>query len=135
MKRSIFFIVLLGLVLGFGFGPGCTSFVWDPTGVWTFIYFDFSEEVTLSGSCEEGIISNWVGDGYDPQTGTWTKTADFTIDLRIDFISQWGTHVVLTITFTSSKDSPNTMSGNAWFVEDSYEEEYTIQASKVTNLQ
>jgi hypothetical protein len=68
MKRSIFLIVLLGLVLGFGSGPGCTSFVWDPTGVWTFIYFDFSEEVTFSGSCEEGIISNWAGDDYDPQT-------------------------------------------------------------------
>jgi hypothetical protein len=55
--------------------------------------------------------------------------------MRIDFISQSGSHVILTITFTSSEDSPNTMAGNAHFVEDSYVEDFTIQASKVTNLQ
>jgi len=72
MKRSIVLIVLLALALASGLGPGCASFVWDPTGVWT---------------------------------------------------------------FTSSEGSPNTMTGNAHFVEDSYTEDYTLQANKVTNLQ
>ena len=135
MKRSIVLIVLLGLVLASGLGPGCASFVWDPTGVWTFVYFDFSEDVTFSGSCDGGTIANWAGDDYNPQTGTWTKTADYTVDVRIDFISHYGSHVILTIIFTSSEDSPNTMVGNAHFVEDSYVEDFTFQASKVTNLQ
>ena len=131
MKRSKAWIILAGLVLV----SGCSSFVWDPTGIWTFVYGGYSENVTFSGNCDEGIVSNWTGDDYNPQSGTWSKTGDYILEMRIDFISQSGSHVILTITFTSSEDSPNTMAGNAHFVEDSYVEDFTIQASKVTNLQ
>lgn len=129
-------MVLITFVIVCISGPGCTTFVWDPTGVWTFIYSTtFTEQVTLSGSTETGVVSNWAGDDYDPHSGTWEKTSDFTLYIHIDFISKFATHVILTVTFTSSSDDPNTMTGDAHFVEDSYEEYFTFKAKKETNLQ
>jgi hypothetical protein len=136
MKKSVFYMILLVLLIGISYGPGCSSFIWDPTGVWSFVYnTTFTEQVTLSGSTEAGVISNWSGDDYDPQTGTWEKTSDFTIYVYIDFISKFATQVTFTVTFTSSQDDPNTMNGTGHFVEDSYEEDFAFQAVKVTNLQ
>ena len=133
--RKVFFLAG-SLFLFLFFTGGCKSFTWDPTGIWTFIYPNGdSEQITFAGDTGSGTISNWCGDQYYPQNGTWEKTGDFSLSVLIDFISHYSSHVTVTFTFTSSEDSPNQMTGSAHFVEDSYVEDFPLQAVKESNLQ
>jgi hypothetical protein len=120
MKKAI--LSMLIIVLMVVMSPSCKkSFVWDPTGSWTWTvivtgFDDLTEMIVLSGSESGGSLTGW--EGYNPLStpGTWSKTGDFTITVNIDFYN-FGWHNVVNLTFTSSEAAPNSMNGTGTWTE------------------
>ncbi len=126
--------------------PACKKFVWNPVGNWSLqVNLDgldpFTVTVELTGNESGGAITGW--DLYNPDNtpGTWTKTGDYTIQIKIDYLNvSWLTfHNVLTVTGITTKSAPNSLTLTGTFTEDAtlYHKERaaTITAMKTSNLQ
>lgn len=117
-------------------------FVWDPTGVWSvnINYLDYGtsyiETFTLTGSDSSGIVTGYTVYGVlSPQTGTYTKTGNYSITIDFDFWG-YGDHLIFDFTGTSSESNPNLISGSGeWYINGMLENNLGWIANKTTNLQ
>ncbi len=128
--------------------PACKKFVWNPVGNWS-LSVDLegassisTQNVTLTGNESGGTITGWGLYNPDGTAGTWTKTGDYTIQIKIEYKNT----VILTfyytleITGTTTKSSPNsiTLTGtlNTYtFFSGSSDRAVTITATKTSDLQ
>jgi len=146
-SKSITFILFFMIMI---FVSACKTttevLVWDPTGVWsvTVTHYEaggtqqatYTEPYTFTGTDSSGTVTGQtVGGELSPQSGTWAKTADFSITFNYDFWAR-GDHLVFNSTGTSSASNPNSMSGSGdWYVNDMLIANSTWTATKTTNLQ
>jgi hypothetical protein len=144
MKKSLFVSLVSVMVLFLLLNSNCSTagFVWDPTGLWEFtITFDrdnytFSEQLTFSGSDSSGQVSGFTFEGATgPETGTYTKTGDYSLLVHFEFDADFGDHVIINMNLTSSEASPNTMSGTGTDQEDEWIFDITVSCAKLSNLQ
>jgi hypothetical protein len=140
LKRLVFIVLLSGFLCI----PSCKSaFVWDPSGNWnmTITYttyaFTYSEIFSFIGSENAGAVTGFTISGSPSisLTGTYTKTADFSISIDFDAIIT-SYHMVFNFTGTSSESAPNTITGSGqWFFDGPLYSTITWTATKITNLQ
>jgi hypothetical protein len=137
MKKLLVCLVFLALI------AGCKSaFVWDPTGVWTvnitYVAYGLSygENFSFTGTDTSGTVTGYTVYGaLSPQTGTYTKSGDYTITIHYDFWG-YGDHLIFDFSGTSTEASPNTMSGTGtWYLNGYLHTNLTWTATKTTNLQ
>ena len=143
-EKVKYFLCILFFILAI-FITSCKTtevFVWDPTGVWsvniTYLSYAFSyvETFTFTGTDTSGVVSGHTVYGFlSPQSGTYLKTADFTLTMAFDFWG-YGDHLTWSFTGTSSEANPNFMSGSGeWYLNSMLENPLNWTANKTTNLQ
>lgn len=141
MKKRILFISLSCFVL-IGAVSSCktSDSVWDPTGTWniTFthscIVWEFNETLTFTGNEAGGSVSGYTYDGYvGPQTGTWTKTGDYSLSFMFQFDA--GDFVTITAEMTATDIDPNSMTGTGVTQEDTFICNFTASGQKTSNLE
>jgi hypothetical protein len=94
------------------------------------------ETFTFTGTDTSGVVSgHTVYSVLPPQSGTYIKTADFTLTMTFDFWG-YGDHLTWSFIGTSSEANPNFMSGSGeWFINSILENRLNWTATKTTNLQ
>ncbi len=141
MKKISVILFSLMLIVAISSQSCKKSFVWDPTGLWTVTFnftaysYVFNEQMTFANSESGGSVSGFTFDGAaPPQTGTWTKTGDFSLTVIISF-NTWGEDVNINMTMSSSEASPNAMNGSGIDHEDADTYNFISNATKISNLQ
>jgi hypothetical protein len=95
-----------------------------------------TETITLSGNAESGTVTGINYCGWMPnETGTYTKTADFSAAIHSEFPSSWGEYVKLDWVINSSEAEPNTVTGTGSSQQDTQYFPCNITGTKVSNLQ
>jgi hypothetical protein len=137
--KKVLLIVLVGFVfMGLVFMPGCKSAAsWNPLGTWnvnliiTSWGHNWYDVFTFTGNDSGGAVSGLTpADMAAAQTGTWTKTGDYSISMNFDWM--WGSlQEVVTLSGSSSEASPNSMSGSGTWTEVAITAATTISATRM----
>ncbi len=142
MKKSILLVAVIMVLFMFFSSCKTAEFIWNPVGVWmltiTGDWGTWTETLTFAGSETTGTVSGWLLFNPSLTLGTWTKIG-FTLTINLDFYNV-PYHNVITFTGTSSEANPNSMTGNATWIEywnSTYNDTYsmTFTGIKTTNLQ
>ena len=137
MKRYLAILLVGFLFLGLVSMHSCkTAETWSPLGLWTINFLipswshDWTDTVTFSGNDDGGSVYGLTcATMCAPQTGTWTKTGDYSITMTFDFY--WGSlHEVINLTGTSSEANPNAMTGAGSWTENTGTANMTFSASR-----
>lgn len=125
MKKNAMYAFGVVMLAGLLMLPGCkTAETWSPLGSWTLNIAtpdwgrSWTNTLSFTGNEDGGSVTGLTADDLSgPQTGTWTKTADYAITMNFSFVlfGIW-TETVL-MTGSSSEANPNSMSGTGTWTE------------------